>query len=192
MGPALAAQANRLILREIADVPVCLLSTADLTTRVRQDLVAALHQQSCGSSGVADLEAPARPAKKSRTRSARDETMGVKTKQVLHMLKNKLGVKRVLATIESTLELLEGVAQDPDTASSFRQAFDGLVGERSIRKHLLILDGAVDRCTADALFLQRESSRFAGVAVATDESPPKPASLSRSSVPDHCVLYGNL
>ena len=169
VGPALAAQVSRLILQEVADVPVDLPSPDELALKVRQELVASLHRQSCGPS---DLEAPARPAKKSRTQSARDETMGTKTKQVLYMLKNRLAVTRLHSTIESTCQLLEDVTSDPATGNSFRQILDEMTSEQSIRRHLLFLDGAVDRCTADALFLQRESGSFAGVAAATDESPP--------------------
>ncbi len=37
---------------------------------------------------------------------------------------------------------------------------------------MLLLDGAVDRCASDQLFASRERGTFAGVALATDESPP--------------------
>ena len=42
----------------------------------------------------------------------------------------------------------------------------------SLNKHLLLLDGAIDRCTLDLLFAHREQGSLAGVALATDESPP--------------------
>ena len=48
VGPALATQASRMILEEVAQVPVDLLSPDDLAIKVRQDLVASLHQQQRG------------------------------------------------------------------------------------------------------------------------------------------------
>ena len=44
---------------------------------------------------------------------------------------------------------------------------------QKLSQHLLILDGALDRRTSEFLFKCREDGSFAGVAVATDESPPK-------------------
>ena len=67
-------------------------------------------------------------------------------------------------------ELLGSVS--PEHKDSFEQALGELLGEQAIRDHLLILDGAVDRLAAENLFRAREAGSFAGVAVATDESPP--------------------
>ena len=39
-------------------------------------------------------------------------------------------------------------------------------------RHLLLLDGAVDRCLSDRWLTLRELGKLAGVALATDESPP--------------------
>ena len=174
VGPALAAQANRLILREIADVPVSLLSPADLTTRVRQDLVACLHRQQCGSSDRAseleDPEASERPAKLRRTKAANETTLATKTEQVLHMVRHRVTNWRQRSTIEGACDLLESVS--PEHGISFTKTLDELLQREAIRKHLLVLDGALDRCTAEDLYKARESGSFAGVALATDESPP--------------------
>jgi hypothetical protein len=48
VGPALAAQTNRLLLAEIADVPVQLHSDEALNLSVRQDLIATLENLHCG------------------------------------------------------------------------------------------------------------------------------------------------
>ena len=48
-----------------------------------------------------------------------------------------------------------------------------LVGRQQLTRHQLLLDGAVDRRTSELLFQCREQGTWAGVAVATDESPPK-------------------
>ena len=45
--------------------------------------------------------------------------------------------------------------------------------DSNLSRHLLLLDGAVDRHVSDVLFRHREDGSWAGVAVATDESPPK-------------------
>ena len=86
VGTALAAQASRMILAEIAAVPVKLLSSDELALTVRQELVAALCAKHCEP----EPEEPARPTKKSRTQQSRDETMTTKTKEVLYMLQNRL------------------------------------------------------------------------------------------------------
>ena len=49
VGPALALQASRSILAEIADAPVALISEADLALKVRQDLVDTLGRQVDGN-----------------------------------------------------------------------------------------------------------------------------------------------
>ena len=48
VGPAMAAQANRLILAEISDVPVHLFSEADLSLKVQENLISVLEEQECG------------------------------------------------------------------------------------------------------------------------------------------------
>ena len=70
VGIAMAAQAHRLILAEVADVPVGLLSSDEVALKVRQELVGTLHRQLCGSSDIEDPEDIARPAKRSRTKAA--------------------------------------------------------------------------------------------------------------------------
>ena len=47
VGKAMAAQANRLVLAEIAEVTVGLISPVDANLQVRQELVAILHRQAC-------------------------------------------------------------------------------------------------------------------------------------------------
>ena len=62
VGPALAAQTNRLLLAEIADVPVQLHSDEALNLSVRQDLIATLENLHCGPQ--VDETQDNRPAKK--------------------------------------------------------------------------------------------------------------------------------
>ena len=61
-----------------------------------------------------------------------------------------------------TCNLLESVS--PEHGISFTKTLDELLQREAIRKHLLVLDGALDRCTAEDLYKARESGSFAGVA----------------------------
>ena len=85
VGNALATQASRLILQEVAQVHVDLLSPDDLAIKVRQDLVDSLHRQQCEPSEAAGPDE--KPAKRSRTTEAIERTIATKTEQVLYMVK---------------------------------------------------------------------------------------------------------
>ena len=99
--------------------------------------------------------------------------MHAKTAQVLFMLKNRVAGNRVAATVADAADLLCTLA--PTSCSSSSSA-SGLLDEMrhraTLTKHLLLLDGAVDRCTSERLLSLREEGRFAGVALVSDESPP--------------------
>ena len=168
VGPALAAHTNRLILAEIAEVPVELSSREDLETQVRQDLVDSLEQHKCGSdSGPASESAK----KHQRTEARLNQNMQDKTSQVLFMLQNRVASSRVSDTITSAHELIQTLTAETSKTSTC-ELLDQLYCRHSLMRHLLLLDGAVDRCTSDMLMSLREEGRFAGVALATDESPP--------------------
>ena len=166
VGPALAAHASRLILSDISEVPVNLLPEADLALQVRQDLISSLENQMCPE----EFEDVERPTKFRRSESAVDESMRMKTNQVLYMLENRVTSRRCTSTVAGACELLQSLA--PDDASACSRALDELVSRFTLSRHLLLLDGALDRCLSDRLLRMREEGRFAGVALATDESPP--------------------
>ena len=67
-------------------------------------------------------------------------------------------------------EVLQRVS--PEQATSFNKALEELLEREATRLHLLLLDGALDRWAAEDLFKAREAGSFAGVALATGESPP--------------------
>ena len=115
VGPSLAGQVSRLILAEIAEVPVDLLSDAELNIQVRQDLVNSLAAPLCDP---ADSEDDKRPTKRSRTRAAIDETMKAKTDQVLFMVKNRIASRRVQSSLEDAAQLLQDLSQDSASGSS--------------------------------------------------------------------------
>ena len=93
------------------------------------------------------------------------------TKQVLFMVQNRVPARRVADTVASAAVLLEDLKISTRTSRP-SDVEDQLAHRTTLGRHLLILDGAVDRCASDLLFQHRELGRLAGVAVATDESPP--------------------
>ena len=101
VGPALATQASRLILEEVAQVRVALLSPDDLAIKVRQDLVETLHRQQCEPSGADDPGE--KPAKRGRTKEAIERTLATKTDQVLFMVKNRVASTRLRSTVDGGL-----------------------------------------------------------------------------------------
>ena len=85
-----------------------------------------------------------------------------------------MSVRRVQSSLEDAAQLLQDLSQDSASGSSSNsQAVAEVVQREGLRQHLLFLDAALDRCMADKWLRQRESGQFAGVALATDESPPK-------------------
>jgi len=174
VGPALAAQASRMILAEIAEVPVTLQSDADLALRVQQDLVDTLERQLCGPT---EGDGDERALKKNRkTASADEENMITKTSQVLFMLRNRLPSTRVCQTISGASELMQGLHRSRSSSSSSSSLqgddWNELFERVTLMRHLLLLDGAVDRFLCDRWLTLRELGKLAGVAVASDESPP--------------------
>ena len=162
LGPAMATQAKRMILADIADVPVRLIPNEDLAIRVGQDLINAFDNE------LEEEDDERQPTKKSRTTKAIDETMRTKTLQAVYMLRNRLAAYRVSDTVEGAVELLHGVSGSEPVNNALAE----LVTDQPLRKHLLLLDGAIDRATSERLLSAREAGTLAGVSLATDESPP--------------------
>ena len=173
VGSTLAAQVNRMILAEIAELPVPLLTDQEMISGMKRDLAGSLEQQHCKPDAEENIVGH-QPAKKARRdQQSIDELMGVKTKQVLWTLQNRLCVKRSWSTLTSAKDLIDELTerdQDPrapDVGDLMLSSHDHLM------RHILLLDGAMDRATSETIFGQRENGTFAGVAFATDESPPK-------------------
>jgi hypothetical protein len=171
VGPALAAHANRLILAKIADVPVQQYSDEEVQVKVRQDLIASLELQHCGPE--LDETEDSRPAKKlRRDLESVEGHMKTKTEQVKFMLQNRLASSRVNATVESAGDLIQMLSPKTSSPCSTYKVSDDLVDRTQLLRHLILLDGAVDRYASDKLLTLREEGRIAGVALVTDESPP--------------------
>ena len=169
VGPALAAQMNRLILAEIADVPVKSFTEASLNLKVRQDLVTSLEHQHCGPEG--DESEDMRPRKKlRRDASSLATNQKGKTAQVVFMIENRVAATRVNATLDGAHNLMKNMSSE--ALDPTRNISEDLISRWNLVRHMLLLDGAVDRVMSESLLNLREQGRFAGVALVTDESPP--------------------
>jgi len=72
------------------------------------------------------------------------------------MLQNRVATSRLGETASSAAILLAGVSSSP---SSTLQHLQDLQGGASMNKHLLLLDAAVDRCTAEDLCALKEEGK---------------------------------
>ena len=79
------------------------------------------------------------------------ETLQAKPTQVMFMLENRLAASRVQNTIQGAHKVLASLSSQNTT-----EGLDELVSCGTLMKHQLLLDGAVDRCTAEYLMTQRE------------------------------------
>ena len=170
VGPAMATQANRKILAEISEVPVEMCAEQDMNQNIRRDLIALLAERQCVGEADAQEDSDGRPLKKLRKDLAsRQEMLKTWTKQVQWMLENRVAASRTVGTLCSASRLLESLSSECCTTSDVG---DLLASRYTLGKHLLILDGAVDRWTSEHLLKLREEGTLAGVAMVTDESPP--------------------
>ena len=188
VGSAMAAQMKGLILAEIADMPVQLLSERDLNMKIRQDLVDSLASQHCED----DQSLDNRPAKKARRdpQSLR-ELLSEKTAQVVFMLTNRVASTRVCNTLADAQDLIRSLTSGgSDSHDSGPELQEALVTRWTLTRHLQLLDGALDRLTAQDLLDLREQGRFAGVALATDESPPKEPRYRGLRFQITCMYFG--
>ena len=170
VGPAMAAQANRKILAEISEVPVKMCAEQEMNQNIRRDLIALLEERHCVGEADAQEDLDCRPSKKMRRDlSSRRENLQSWTKQVLWMLENRVTAWRACDTLCSASQLLKSMSSQWSTTTDL----EDMLGQRiTLGKHLLILDAAVDRCTSEHMLDLRDQGTLAGVALATDESPP--------------------
>ena len=100
--------------------------------------------------------------------------MEAKSRQCLWVLENRLAAIRANKTLLSARDLIANLDGATSAHPSGQPDLnDVLVSPQRLGHHILLLDGALDRCASDLLYQRREDGSFAGVALATDESPPK-------------------
>ena len=146
---------------ETAAVPVQLHSDGALNLSVRQDLIATLENLHCGPQ--VDETQDNRHAKKLR-RDSQSVLEGIhaKTAQVLFMLKNRVAGTRVTATVADAADIIETMASSSCSSSSSASGIlDELRHRTSLSRHMLLLDGAVDRCASDRLLSLKEEGSLA-------------------------------
>ena len=105
-----------------------------------------------------------RPLKRSRTSRTKGETLAHNTRQVLFLLRNMLPIARLQYVLTGASYMLQ--------RNSLCEVLDTVMCDKSLRAHVVLLDGGLDRLTSETLFSWRESGKFAGVALATYGSPP--------------------
>lgn len=174
LSATLAQEVARLVLAETCKVPVEPLSDAALAISLKGDIVAILEDH------YAPRSAPqgnsGQPAKKLRKDTAsKRERLASKTQQVVNLLENRMTFRRARETVLTSAELVTKLTGREETSdnSLSRLLEDILVNRTTLCKHLLLLDGAVDRHSSEKFFSLRELGHFAGVAIASDESPPR-------------------
>ena len=145
----------------------------DFDLQVRTDLVQLLQRRSLGSEDhsklLDDIEADPPSLKKSRTSKHLVEMRAYKTEQVKYLLKNHIKAWKATGAIHDATQLASSICNVPIDL----QTLDGaLVNGTNLGRHLLILDGALDRMIAADIATRRDAGVFAGAVIATDESPP--------------------
>ena len=124
VGPTLGLQISRLVLAEVAEVPVALVPPGALILGLKRDIVNTLsNQHLTADTGPTECVTPVKKAR--RDPGSRQEMMGHKTRQCLWILENRLAVRRASATLLSAQELIASLhdrdsrdSLHPDTSES--------------------------------------------------------------------------
>jgi hypothetical protein len=172
VGHTLAVQLGRRILAEVTDLPVPLLTDMEVSLGLKRDLVASLVQLHTAQT---EDDADHHLTKRRRTngRTSRADRYAAKTLSVQFALENRVSWMRLGETVKQAGKLIENLHSIKEQGSSSSPSVeDILVGRWQLMRHALLLDGAIDRCTYDKILEARDKNTFAGVALATDESPP--------------------
>ena len=172
IGPSLAVHVKRVILAQLSNVPVSTYSDLQMGLMVREDLVEALGKL---HTAAPQEETHVLPLKRRRTtdEGTRRDRMKAITQQVLTVVQCRMTWSRFEETLVGGASLLKALKGEEDSQDQRQGARDLLVSRQNLSKHLVILDSALDAYHKDFLFKQREQGNLAGVAIATDESPPK-------------------
>ena len=173
VGTTLAKQLSLKILALVSDLLVPLSSEQALAHELRQDLVATLEQLHAKPATEEVFEASGRAKRMKRDHQSIKENLAWKTEQVLFAIRNRVPFRRVGDTVVDAQALAECLKDKKASSSSGDMHLaDEIVSRWNLWRHMLFLDGALDRHRSDLIMQQRESGIFAGVSLATDESPP--------------------
>ena len=172
VGRALASHVGACALAEISGLQTPP-DPPDLGMLLRADVVQLLERRHLGSEDhsklLNDLEATPPSLKKSRKSEDMAKMRATKTEQIKYILKNHIKLWKANEAIADAAQLAGSICNNPIDAETLEGS---LVKETSLRKHLLVLDGALDRMVAADIASRRDAGVFAGAVIATDESPP--------------------
>ena len=88
------------------------------------------------------------------------ENLAANTDQVLWMVRNRVATTRVAQTITECSSVVAKLLKISESLDAVGVA-QLLHGKESLRRHLTLLDGALDRCASDHSFAARENNTFA-------------------------------
>ena len=175
VGPTLALKVSHLVLSQVCETPVRTLTDAEVARESRQDLVNALQHLHAPTDAQLAHEQEDRPAKRTRRDlNTRKELWASKTAQVVNCIQQRLTITRAKDTVKAAVDLTAELLALHGHAKAWTMSSAGelLHSRFRLAHHMLLLDGAVDRYTSEKHWRARERGCMAGVAVATDESPP--------------------
>ena len=110
------------------------------------------------------------PMKRSRTAENIADTLESKTLQVEFAMKTSTRFANAPSTLLEAESLIRKLLDDDPRGGTDLE--DALVSRRTLSRHALLLDSALDAHLAADIFKMRKCGTFWGVAFATDESPP--------------------
>ena len=170
VGAGTALQISRGVLAQVAELPVASLSDQEYRRCLQQDILTLLAQQDKPEAAAATPAAKRRRDKESESQSLRDKTL-----EVWYCIENRVALRRYQETVAGAVALTSKLSRG-SSLSSVEDADAGeqdpLHGRHSLARHLLTLDGAMDRWASERIFTLRGQGLLAGCALATDESPP--------------------
>ena len=172
---------------EIGEVPVARLGKEAVLQGLKSEVLSHLWQEHGPRD---DDDAECHHVRKNARRDAESLSgmLKAKTQQCLWILSNRIPISRAGQTLLDARDLIASLA--PDTAGPQPDIGEVLVSRQNLARHLLLLDGAVDRLVSDLLFRHREDGSWAGVVAATDESPPKQARFRGLMFQNSVLFWG--
>ena len=115
VGPTLGLQISRLVLAEVAEVPVALVPPGALILGLKRDIVNTLSTHLTADTGPTECVTPVKKAR--RDPRSRQEMLGHKTRECLWILENRLAVRRASGTLLSAEDLIASL-HDRDSRDS--------------------------------------------------------------------------
>lgn len=108
-----------------------------------------------------------------KTSDRREHNTAMKTSTAYYVLKSKLAFVHVPTSVALASQLvLQGKGFIDNAMDEDVEKLDFIKSDRTIARHMLHMDSAIDMCTADEIMALREAGNFHGATFCTDGSPP--------------------